>query len=149
MKYKSENFEEVDGSAFHKYKSKYEELYFNRNNNLDNWKSYKNYLEELLKRNKIQHHLKDELYNDGRLKIKSSYVRNAPLKTEPNNIFEVEEEPSLSPSFGGMRTPQLQKKLSEKVTGADREPKSVKLPKLVKTGGEKENLKKNIKKMMN
>lgn len=49
----------MEGSAFHKYKSKYEELYFNRNNNIDNWKNYKHYLQELLNRNKINHHLKE------------------------------------------------------------------------------------------
>jgi hypothetical protein len=44
LKDKSESYKEVDNSAFRKYQSKYEDLYFNRNNNLDNWKSYKNYL---------------------------------------------------------------------------------------------------------
>lgn len=80
----------MEGSAFRKYKSKYEELYFDRNNNLDNWKSYKHYLQELLNRNKIQHHLKEEPDHTRRKLISSSYARPT-LKTEPN-VFEIIEE---------------------------------------------------------
>jgi hypothetical protein len=80
-------------------------------------------LEELLKRNKIQTHLKSEeeglrfnISNDKRNKIKSSYVRNDKHKTEPK-IFEIaEEDPYLSPSFKNIQTPSLQKRMSERLS---------------------------------
>jgi hypothetical protein len=57
LKYKSEQMEQYDDSLYNRYREKYSDLYFNRNNDLDNWRNYKNYLEELLKRNKIDPHL--------------------------------------------------------------------------------------------
>lgn len=82
----------------------------------------------------------------------SSYAR--PLKTEPS-IFEIaEEEPSLSPTFNSIKTPQMLKKGSERLSGPGKDDKGVKLPKLVKMTGDsedrmKQDLKSNIKKMMN
>jgi hypothetical protein len=71
-------------------------------------------------------------------------------------VFEIieEEEPTLSPVFNSIRTPQLQKRRSERLSGPAVQPKSVKLPKLVRMSGEsegrmKQDLKSNIKKMIN
>ena len=146
---------EVEDSAFRNYKSKYEELYFNRNSNLDNWKSYKHYLQELLNRNKIHHHLREDPENRRKHAV-SSYARPV-LKTEPNVFEDIEEEPSLSPSFNNIKTPQMRKKTSDRLSVPARERgevRSVKLPTLVKMkgeslGGMKQDLKSNIKKMMN
>lgn len=47
-----------DDELFRKYRSKYEQLYFSKQNDLGNWKNYKSYLEELLKRDRVEPHLR-------------------------------------------------------------------------------------------
>ena len=45
----------MDQEIYRKYQSKYEDLYFNDRNNVNNWKNYKSYLEELLNKNKVKY----------------------------------------------------------------------------------------------
>lgn len=62
LRHKSEKKENLSNDLFKKYKMKYEELYFSSENNLTNWKNYKLYLEEILKRKKVDKHLKSPKY---------------------------------------------------------------------------------------
>lgn len=58
LKVKAENYEEEEDDQLRKkYEQKYEELYFGKESNLDNWRNYQSYLQELLKRNKLAEHL--------------------------------------------------------------------------------------------
>ena len=42
-----------EDQLFKKYQNKYERMYFSRNNDIQNWKNYKAYLQEKLKQNQI------------------------------------------------------------------------------------------------
>ena len=54
LKRKSHEDREEDDQMFKKYQNRYERLYFSRNNDVDNWKNYKAYLQEKLKKNQIE-----------------------------------------------------------------------------------------------
>ena len=49
LKRKAHDDREEDDQMFRKYQNRYEKLYFSRSNDLNNWKSYKAYLQEKLK----------------------------------------------------------------------------------------------------
>ena len=59
LKRKAHEDREVDDQLFKKYQNKYEKLYFSRNNDIDNWKNYKAYLQELLKKDQMEPYLKN------------------------------------------------------------------------------------------
>ena len=45
LKRKSHEDREEDDQMFKKYQNKYEKMYFSKNNDIDNWKNYKTYLQ--------------------------------------------------------------------------------------------------------
>lgn len=57
LKKRAQEEREVDDRMYKKYQNKYEQLYFSRNNDVNNWKNYKNYLQELIKRDQMEPYL--------------------------------------------------------------------------------------------
>jgi hypothetical protein len=77
---------------FRKYQSKYEKLYFSRNNDLNNWKNYKSYLQELLKRDHMEPYMKNS-----RTTYQHSPLDNSPLRRtgQPRKGSRLTTDPGL------------------------------------------------------
>ena len=58
LKRRAHEDRDLDESAFRKYQNKYEQMYFSRDNDIGNWKNYKSYLQEQLKREEMEPYLK-------------------------------------------------------------------------------------------
>ena len=54
LKRRAQQPREQEDQMFKKYQNRYEKLYFSRNNDIDNWKNYKSYLQEVVKRDQIE-----------------------------------------------------------------------------------------------
>lgn len=82
-----------------KYQNKYEQVYFNRNNDLNNWKNYKAYLQELLKKDQMEPYLRRANTNpQWTTEIPSSPLRKTSqsrnyqrLRTEPTGLTRIDE----------------------------------------------------------
>lgn len=98
LRLKATNQIEIDDHLYRKYHDKYEQLYFDEENNLDNWKNYKGYLQELLKKTKIQPFLapnrpatinygrEHKFYQDNQRYAKSNYNHRNNPRTEQSLI---------------------------------------------------------------
>lgn len=140
LKRKGQDEREVDDMMFRKYQNKYEQLYFSRNNDLSNWKNYKSYLQELIKKDQMEPYLKrrsthtpQQQRNDftaSPLRKTSHSRRYSNMRTEPGltRISEEQEDPRISQKFRNSNTPYT---MSNSLRG---EP-SVRLPKLVRMRG--------------
>lgn len=98
LKRKAHEEREVDDMMFKKYQSKYEQLYFSRNNDLNNWKNYKSYLQELLKRDQMEPYLKNA-NKSTRIPTRNSVdLTKSPLRktSHTRNYTNLRTEPGLT-----------------------------------------------------
>jgi hypothetical protein len=81
LKRKRQDEREVDDMMLRKYQNKYEQLYFSRKNDLSNWKNYKSYLQELIKKDQVDLISSEEAYtllnNNGMISLLPLYARRA------------------------------------------------------------------------
>ena len=80
LKRKRQDEREVDDMMLKKYQNKYEQLY-SRKNDLSNWKNYKSYLQELIKKDQVDLISSEEAYtllnNNGMISLLPLYARRA------------------------------------------------------------------------
>lgn len=101
LKRRAHEERQEDDHMFKKYQNKYEKMYFSRNNDLQNWKNYKAYLQEKLKQNQMEPLNKNpratfspsvQSFNDGSPLRKTSQSRRVSrLRTQPG-LMKIDEE---------------------------------------------------------
>jgi hypothetical protein len=100
LKRKRQDEREVDDMMLRKYQNKYEQLYFSRKNDLSNWKNYKSYLQELIKKDQVEPDLKrrsihtPQQRNDftaSPIRKTSHLRRDSNMRTEPS-LTSISEE---------------------------------------------------------
>lgn len=97
LKRKAHEEREEDDQMFKKYQNKYERMYFSRNNDLDNWKNYKAYLQEKLKHNQLEPTKNPRAtYSGNNIQ---SYTEGSPLSktSHSRRISRLRTEPGLKP----------------------------------------------------
>ena len=97
LKRKAHEEREEDDQMFKKYQNKYERMYFSRNNDLDNWKNYKAYLQEKLKHNQLEPMKNPRAtYSGNNIQ---SYTEGSPLSktSHSRRISRLRTEPGLKP----------------------------------------------------